>query len=250
MGHQLPFFPRHAAHFGFDGVWVDAEHRSFDPREIQALIGAHHLADIDCLWRPATTEKTGLYRLLEDGATGLMIPFCCTPEKASSLVQATKFPPLGSRGVDGAGLDSDFMLCNQKDYRAWANRETFLMVQIETPEGLNNVEEIAAIPGVDAIFMGPGDISLRLETAFGEPKFIATQKRIAQAASKYGKPWGRPAFSPQDAKNLKAEGAQLIAFGNDFMGVFNHLRQSMEQLDEAFGEQVLPIKQELEAIIP
>src|SRR3990172_4415964 len=92
-GHFIPFFPRHAAHFGYDGVWVDAEHRAFDPREVQAFLAYHQLADIDCIWRAATLEKTGLYRLLEDGASGVMIPHVSTPEKAKALVEAVKFPP-------------------------------------------------------------------------------------------------------------------------------------------------------------
>ena len=79
LGHYIPFFPKHAAAFGFDGVWVDGEHRAFNPREAQALMAFHHLADIDCIWRASTLEKTGLYRLLEDGATALMIPHVSTP---------------------------------------------------------------------------------------------------------------------------------------------------------------------------
>ena len=76
-------FPAVAAHFHYDGVWVDAEHRPWDPREVEAMLARHHAADIDCLWRPPTKEKNALYRLLEDGAAGLMIPHVGTPAVAS-----------------------------------------------------------------------------------------------------------------------------------------------------------------------
>src|SRR4051812_36990457 len=108
LGSYLPYYPSHAAAMGFDGVWVDGEHRAFDPREAQALVAFHRLADIDCIWRAGTLEKTPLYHLLEDGASGIMIPHVSTPEKAKALVEAMKFPPLGDRGLDGVGLEAGY----------------------------------------------------------------------------------------------------------------------------------------------
>src|SRR5688572_11207937 len=88
----IPYFPHLAAKFGYDGIWMDAEHRSWNPREIEGMMAQHHLANIDCIWRPPTLEKAGLSRLLEDGATGLLIPQVNTAERAQQLVAATKFP--------------------------------------------------------------------------------------------------------------------------------------------------------------
>src|SRR5580700_5063740 len=81
-GSPVGYFPALAAHFQYDGIWVDAEHRAWDPCDVEAMIGRHHAAEIDCLWRPSTKEKNALYRLLEDGASGLMIPHVSTPEQA------------------------------------------------------------------------------------------------------------------------------------------------------------------------
>ena len=97
LGHYIPAFVKHAAHYGFDAIWLDLEHRLIDEREVQALLAFAHLADIDIMLRPPTLEKTRLYRYLEDGASGLMIPHVSTPEKAQMLVDAVKFPPLGDR---------------------------------------------------------------------------------------------------------------------------------------------------------
>ncbi|MBI5395223.1 MAG: aldolase [Verrucomicrobia bacterium] len=236
--NYLPFFPAMAAHSGYDGVWVDGEHRPFDAREAQALIAFHHLADIDCMWRPPTLEKTLLYRLLEDGAAGLMIPHVSTPERAQQLVQAVKFPPLGDRGLDGSGLDGNFYINLPATYPQDANRETFLAVQIETPLALDNVEAIAAVPGVDVIFLGPGDLSLRLKCApaVNDPQMMAAQKKIAAAARKHGKAWGRPVGTVEDAKTIVDLGAQLVVYGSAYWAISRHLQQCQTQLDKLLGK--------------
>lgn len=238
IGGFLRYFPRLAAEFRYDGIWVDAEHRVWEPAEIAAMLALHHLADIDCLWRPATIEKTGLYRLLEDGAAGLMIPHVSTPQRAQELVQAVKFPPLGDRGLDGAGLDADFLVGKPADYTDQVNRETFLTVQIETPLALENVEAIAAVPGVDVLFLGPGDLSLRLgcTPAVNDPVIMEAQQRLAAAARQHGKAWGRPVGSADDARTLIQLGAQLIAFGNDFWAIHQHLADCAAKLDDVLRE--------------
>ncbi len=214
----ITMFPALAAHFHYDGVWVDAEHRARDPREAQTMIANHYAADIDCLWRPATKEKNALYRLLEEGASGLMIPHVSTPDEARALVQAMKFPPLGSRGLCGGGRDANFWVGKPDDYTTQANRETFLAVQIETQEALHNLDAIAAVEGVDVLFLGPGDMSIRLgcSAAVTDPKMLEVQKQIAAACRRYGKFWGRPIGSAADAVVLIDLGARLIAFGSEF----------------------------------
>ena len=234
----FPAFPALAAHFHYDGIWVDAEHRPWDPREVEAMLARHRMADIDCLWRPPTKEKTPLYRLLEDGATGLMIPHVSTPEQARELVQAVKFPPFGDRGLDGSGPDANFWVGAPKDYPEQANRETFLVVQIETPQGLDNAEAIAAVPGVDVLFLGPADMSLRAgcAAAVDDPLMLEMQKKIAAAVRRHGKAWGRPVGNADDARAIIQLGAQLVAFGSAFWAIHRHLAECAAQFDQMLGE--------------
>ncbi len=234
----LPFVPKLAAHSGYDGVWVDAEHRAFDARETQSLIAYHHMADIDCMWRPPTKEKGALYRLLEDGAAGLMIPHVSTPEVARQLVQAVKFPPIGDRGLDGSGIDGNFYINLPPTYPQDANRETFLVVQIETPEALENAEAIAAVPGVDVLFLGPGDMSLRLGCSPSptDAKMMDAQKRIAEAARQHGKTWGRPVGTAEDAKVIVDLGAQLVAYGSIHWAIVRHLAECQRDFDTLLGD--------------
>lgn len=238
IGSPIAMFPALAAHFHYDGIWLDAEHRVWEPREIDTMLAQHHAADVDCLLRSPAKEKNALYRFLEDGAAGLMIPHVSTPEQARALVQAVKFPPLGDRGFCGGGRDASYWVGKPDDYTAQANRETFLTVQIETAEALENAAAIAAVPGVDVLFLGPGDMSLRLgcTAAVTDPMMLEVQKKIAAAAREHGKTWGRPVGTPEDARVIIGLGAQLVAFGSEFGGLHKHLSECSAQFDELLNE--------------
>lgn len=234
LGSFSPSYIRHAAHFGFDCIWLDLEHRAFNPRDIESLMAFFHLYDIDCMLRPPTLEKTGLYRYLEAGATGLMIPHVSTPEKARMLVDAVKFPPLGDRGLDGAGMDGDYYVHGDKDYVTHANRETFLVVQIETPEAVANASAIAEVPGVDGLFIGPGDLGLRLKHAGGGMTLEGAFAQVAVAAAEHGKAWGSP-VAAADIRRRRDQGAQLLAHGGDFLAMMQMLERWAGDFDDAFA---------------
>ncbi len=190
-----------------------------------------HLYDIDIMLRPPTLEKTGLYRYLEDGAAGLLIPHVSTAEKAKMLVDAVKFPPLGDRGIDNAGLDADFHLHDPDHYVKWANDETFLSVQIETPEGVQNVDEIAAVEGVDILFVGPGDLGLRLGQS-GEMTLDEAWERVAAACKKHGKAFGGPTVPLDEMKKRNDQGAQLLINNSEFQNLTAGLKENIQKFDE------------------
>lgn len=237
LGSNIGYFPLMAAHFGYDAVWVDGEHRTWDPREIAELILRHHHADIDCLYRAPTLEKTGLSRLLEDGVAALMIPQVNTADRARQIVEATKFPPLGDRGLDGSGIDAGYWVRKALDYTQQANHQTVLILQIETPLALENMAEIAAVPGVDALLLGPGDLSLRLGCtgSIRDPQIHAAVSRMADTCKQHGKPWGFPVGNIEDAKTVVDMGCQILAFGNEFWAIHDHLKHHAEQIDALLG---------------
>ena len=237
-GHKLPFYPSVAAHFGYDGVWVCAEHNAWDARECEAMLLQHRLAGIDCIWRTPTLEKSGIARLLEDGATGLMFPHVSTVEKARALVEHAKFPPLGERGLDGGGLDASHWVGRPADYLEKANSETFLVAQIETPLAVANVDAIAAVPGLEILFIGPGDLSLRLGcgASVQDAKLRGAVETVAAACRRQGKAWGMPAGSIADAKIVVDLGGQFLAFGSAFWAIRTHLDECAAQLDALLGK--------------
>ncbi|MEZ0389188.1 MAG: HpcH/HpaI aldolase/citrate lyase family protein [Verrucomicrobium sp.] len=241
-GSPVIYFPALAARFGYDAVWMDAEHRAWEAGDIREMILRHHHAGIDCIFRPSLSGKAALSRYLEDGAAGLMIPHVNTPEQARELVMHTKFPPLGDRGLDGSGLDAGYWIHKPYDYPARANRETALIVQIETPIALANVDSIVAVPGVDLLFLGPGDLSLRLgcKASVQDPVLRDAVATLAEACRKHQKPWGMPVGSSEDARTIIEMGAQLVAMGSEFFGVYRELEACSAKLDELLGERSVP----------
>jgi 4-hydroxy-2-oxoheptanedioate aldolase len=235
-GSPLAYLPAMAAHHGYDAVWVDAEHRAWDPLQVREMFLRAHHAGIDCVFRPSNNDRTALSRYLEDGATALLIPMVNTAARARELVSATKFPPLGERGLDGSGLDAGFQVGKPADYVQRANQETALIVMIESPEGLLNIESIAAVDGVALVFIGPGDLSLRLgcTPSIADPKLRAAVEHVAKACAKHDKPWGYPVSSIEDARLVVEMGAQWINFGSEFSGVLKELESCTANWENAF----------------
>ncbi|MEZ5277983.1 MAG: aldolase/citrate lyase family protein [Opitutaceae bacterium] len=225
--HPIDMFPRHAAAAGFDGIWIEAEHHLWEIREIQRMIYLCRLAGIDCLVRVATREKARLYQLLEAGATGLVIPQVSSVDEALALAEAVRFFPQGQRGLDGSGIDADFYLGADPDYPEQANQESLLFLQIENSEGLDAVEGIAAVPGVDALFIGPGDLSLRLNCNLDPalPVLREAEARIVAACVAGRIAWGRPALDETDCRYLLQADVGFVSYGSDFMAVLRTLPQ-------------------------
>ena len=173
---------------------------------------------------------TAPMRALELGANGIMVPHCRTAEEARQWVEWTRFPPLGKRGFDGAGPDADYALANPIEYLRHANEQTFLVVQIEDAEAVSCVDEIASVPGVDLLFVGPADLSI----SYGVPlqlDHIFVQRaidRIAEAAAKNGKWWGMPTGSPDAAQALINRGGRFIVCGGDHGALLNGLRTGLD----------------------
>jgi len=204
---------------GFDCLWLDMEHHPRSVETLDTMMRAARVGVADILARPAKGELMRMGRMLEGGAMGVMYPRCDGPEEAEAVVNAMKFPPMGQRGLDGAGPDSDFYSHKLSDYLAHANRETFLMIQVEDAAALDQVEKTAAVKGVDGIFFGPGDFSVSagVPGEVDHPTVRDAIRRVARAAKAAGKRWGMPAIDPAHAKEFLELGASMLAYGTDTM---------------------------------
>jgi 4-hydroxy-2-oxoheptanedioate aldolase len=225
-----PWLAELIGRIGYDLIWFDMEHRAFDYSAIDPISLACRATGIDVMVRVLKTGYTAPMRALEFGASGIMVPHCMDAAEARQWVEWTRFPPLGKRGFDGAGADADYMLCDPIHYMEHANRETFLVVQIEDREAVDRADEIAAVEGVDLLFVGPGDLSISYGVPFqmDHPLMQRAIDKVANATAKAGKWWGMPTGNPDGAQALLDRGARLVTCGGDHVSLVNGLRDSLK----------------------
>lgn len=240
MGHFLPAFIAMSAGQGFDGIWLDLEHNPMDAREVQALLAFFHLYDIDAMIRPATREKAQLYRYLEDGATGFMIPHVNDAQAARDLVQAVKFPPVGDRGIAGNGLEANFMVdlpVNRDPLAEHALQETFLFVQLETLTALSEMEAMAKVAGLDGLYVGPADLRWRInQLPEAERRSIpSVLKDVAEVCQQHGKPWGCLPATLDELRLHIELGSQLLVWGVDLRMLKSGIQAAAHEMNQAIG---------------
>jgi 4-hydroxy-2-oxoheptanedioate aldolase len=201
----------------FDVIWFDMEHRDFGYEVISPLSLACRATGIDLMVRVLKEGYTAPMRALEMGANGLMVPHCRSVDEARQWVEWTRFPPLGKRGFDGAGVDADYMLADPMEHLKHGNQDVFLMLQIEDREAVDCVDQIAALEGVDLLFVGPGDLSISYGVPMqtDHPDIQRAIDRVANACAKAGKWWGIPTGSPAAAQKMLDRGARMITCGGD-----------------------------------
>src|SRR5271155_3284393 len=146
-------------HGGFDALWLDGEHAGITMKEIELATMAARAYGMDHFVRMPATDYAAIMRPLEAGAGGVMVSMVRSPAEAEQAVRWAKFAPRGERGMNGGNRDGRFGLTPMAEYAAKANAETFVGIQIETPTALAAVAEIAAVPDVDLLFVGPADLS-------------------------------------------------------------------------------------------
>lgn len=173
---------------GFDWLFIDAEAFPLTMPGILELIRASELTAASPVVRMNNDDPSDIRQILDMGAAGVIIPLVKTARQTRQIVDAAKFSPLGTRGVT-AGRDRGYGYGrNLAEYLARANTETAVIVMVEEAEGLENVDEIAAVEGLDGIFVGPGDLAISLGCP-GEslhPDMQAAYRRIAAAAKSNG----------------------------------------------------------------
>lgn len=249
LGHVLPPFLAYAAHSGYDCIWLDLEHHPMDESEVRTLLAFSHLYDIDIVVRPSTREGLRLARFLEDGATGVAIPRVSSAAEARDLVKKVKFPPVGDRGIParipnmwtrfGLEVGGDHEVIEGHLAAAdFALRETFLLLQLETPEGLANLDEMAAVPGFEGFFVGPADLGLRMEyePEEGRVSFEETLRRLNTACQRHGLVWGSFATEVTELREFHGLGARLMLWGVDSALLRTGLAACASDMDAVIGD--------------
>lgn len=211
-----PYTAEICARAGFDWLLFDGEHAPNTPQTLLAQLQAVAPFSAEPIARVPVAEPVYLKQYLDIGFKTILAPMIDTAEQASVVVAATRFPPVGIRGVasatsraSGFGAEPDFL-------HKTADSLT-LIVQIESALALENVEAIAAIDGVDALFIGPADLAASLGH-LGNPRHPDVQDAIAKALGDIkaaGKPAGIFSLSPDDARAKIADGFSFVSVGTD-----------------------------------
>jgi len=222
---------------GVDAVWLDNEHVPNDWIGVENQIRAARIHDIDTIVRVSRGSYSDYVRPFEAGATGIIVPHVANAAEARQIIEWVRFHPVGKRALDGGNVDGHFCLTPLADYLTHSNTERIVILQIESPEALGHVEEIAAVPGFDALLFGPGDFSHRIGKAgqLGDPEVVAARKRVAGAARANGK-WAMTAGLIAPFADLVAEGHKLIGIGADVIGVSAYLQQRLDLVRKAAAD--------------
>jgi 4-hydroxy-2-oxoheptanedioate aldolase len=216
------------ARLGFDWLTLDLEHSPTDWREAAAVCGA--IAEAGCVPLIRVPEGSHHYikRALDAGAWGIVVPMVNTVEQARSAIAAAKYPPVGNRSVGGSlpalgfGTTSD-------EYFERANDEVLVVLQTESPIGVENAPEIYRLPGCDAIFIGPFDLGFNLRTP-GGPKptpeeHEAMVQRVIAIGKEAGTPTGIHVLEPEQALERVRQGMQFLAIGSELRMMLTRARE-------------------------
>jgi 4-hydroxy-2-oxoheptanedioate aldolase len=220
-----------AAMCGFDCLWLDMEHVPTDWQTVENQIRSAKIYDVDVMVRVAKGPYSDYIQPFEADAAGIMVPHLMSLKEAKDIVHWTRFHPLGRRPVDGGNADGKYCLVDFNDYVQTANNERFVVVQIEDPEPLDELEEIANVEGIDMLFFGPGDFSQGIGTPgkWDNPKIAQTRKRIAdvcRANNKFAGTVGGPA----NFTELTDMGYQFISLGADVVGLWTYYKDIISKI--------------------
>jgi len=213
---------------GASCVWLDNEHVPNDWLNLEGMIRAARAGGIDSVVRVSKGSYSDYIRPFEAGATGVMVPHVANAEEARQIVGLTRFRPLGRRPLDGGNVDGAFCQISLTEYFRRSANEQFVILQIESVEALENVEEIAAVPGFEFLLFGVGDFAYQIghPGEIGHPEVVAARRRIEQAAVRNGKHCMAVGYRPSAAELIE-RGYGIINFNSDVTALADSLRQSI-----------------------
>lgn len=226
------------ARMGFDWLTLDIEHSAVDWSQAAMIFAA--VADAGCVPLARVPEGTHHYikRVLDAGAWGIVVPMVDTVEQGRIAIAAAKYPPVGNRSV-GGGMHSMNFDATAGDYYARANDEILVVLQTESPAGIRNAEAIYALPGCDAIFIGPNDLRAQMRTPDGKDPTPAEHEsaiqQVIQVGKRVGTPTGIHEMEADGALRRADQGMQFIAIGSDLRLMTVKAQETIQALRPATG---------------
>jgi len=230
-----PGVARIAASAGVEFVVFDQEHSGWGIDTIRMLMATARAAELVPLVRAPSIQHHFISRPLDVGASGIMVPMIETAEQARAVVTAAKYPPEGERGAAfGIGHDDYEAAEDVVSGMQHANDETLLIAQIETTDGIENIEEISAVDGLDVLWIGHNDLtnSIGIPGQFDHPDYLRAVDRFLAACAENGKAPGIMSTSVDEARAKLHQGFRCVAYWGDIWLYAGALREGISRIRE------------------
>lgn len=204
------------ANAGFDFLWIEMEHSPLTLESVRAMILATRGLKAMPFTRVPVNEPWLAKRVLDIGSLGVIFPFTSTRQLAEQAVKSCKYPPLGIRGY-GPAMASSRWGMGGADYVKFANENVMVIVIIEQKQAIENIEEIASVPGIDVLFIGVNDLSFSLGVGgkTTDPVVEEAVAKVLAAGKKYNIPVGYPAGNPEEINKRIAQGFRFFQASSD-----------------------------------
>lgn len=227
------FATRVLARMGFDWLTLDMEHGAIDWSQATMIFAAIADAGGVPLCRVPKGNHDYIKRTLDAGAWGIVVPMVETVEQAKTAIAAAKYPPTGNRSL-GGGMHALNFAADSGEYYKQANDEILVVLQTESPLGVENAEKIYSLPGVDAIFVGPVDLRAQMRKRDGseasDAEFEALLQRIIAIGKKTGTPTGMHVMDPKAAQMRASQGMQFLAVGSELRMMTQRAQEIVQAL--------------------
>lgn len=228
---------RLSAEAGAEFAVFDMEHTGWSLETIKMLAATSRAAELVPIVRVPVSDYHFIAHALDVGAMGLVLPLVGTAQQARAAVDCALYPPRGRRGCAFAIAHDDFKGGDVNAKMQHTNDNVFIVAQIETTEGLANVDEIAAVEGIDALWIGQFDLttSLGIPGKFDHPKFLDATKKVLEACRRHGKAATLAVMDPDQLAAAPAEGFRLLVYVGDLWIYQQALRRCFRQVRDALG---------------
>lgn len=216
---------------GLEFVIIDAEHGPFDFSQLANLVAVGNLIGLPTIVRIPEIRREWITKVLDMGADGMLVPMVNKPEEAKQIVEFAKYTPLGNRGVSTTRAHTNYNPGKLADYFEAANERTIILCQIETPEAIKNAQQIASVEGVDALIVGPSDLSTTHGFAgdASGPEMTAVIESVIASAAAAGKTTGFVHSNPQVLKKWQEKGMTIFSCGSELNMIKNGVKKNRQE---------------------
>ena len=229
------------AQAGFSWYYMDMEHSQLDYDDVREISYASKLAGIVPVAGPTSLSDHLIARPLDAGAMGVVAPHVETADQTLLVVNSSRYPPMGKRGLIPHGPPSNFEHADAAEWVEEQNREILVAVKVESGVGIDNVDEIASVPGLDAIIIGPGDLSatLGIPGQMDHPDLTHAIEKMLAATKRHGIAGGPHVSTPEEAAYWVEKGATFMSLNYDGAMLLETSQQMVGELRGYLGSRML-----------